>query len=157
MKSVNEWLSAYGRDHKHPVNIKIHKVCVPLILFSVLSLLWAIPTPEDFNSLGSFPLNFSTLFVFGCLLFYFALDKIFFSIMSVVALVCLTIIYFWAQQDHFLAANLAIFVLAWIGQFVGHKIEGQKPSFLEDLKFLLIGPLWVLKDLRHSLKSAVEI
>ena len=37
-----------------------------------------------------------------------------------------------------------IFVLAWIGQFIGHKIEGKKPSFLEDVKFLLIGPIWLL-------------
>jgi len=39
---------------------------------------------------------------------------------------------------------LAIFVLSWIGQFIGHKIEGKKPLFLDDLKFLLIGPIWLL-------------
>ena len=37
-----------------------------------------------------------------------------------------------------------IFIVAWIGQFVGHKIEGKKPSFFEDLQFLLIGPAWLL-------------
>ena len=40
-----------------------------------------------------------------------------------------------------------IFVVAWIGQFIGHKIEGKKPSFFEDLQFLLIGPMWLLADL----------
>jgi len=40
--------------------------------------------------------------------------------------------------------SLGIFVIAWIGQFIGHKIEGKKPSFLEDLQFLLIGPAWLL-------------
>jgi uncharacterized membrane protein YGL010W len=39
---------------------------------------------------------------------------------------------------------LVIFVIAWIGQFIGHNIEGKKPSFLTDLKFLLIGPIWLL-------------
>jgi uncharacterized membrane protein YGL010W len=39
---------------------------------------------------------------------------------------------------------ILIFVLAWIGQFVGHKIEGKRPSFFEDLQFLLIGPAWLL-------------
>ena len=34
-------------------------------------------------------------------------------------------------------------MIAWIGQFIGHKIEGAKPSFFEDLQFLLIGPAWV--------------
>ena len=42
------------------------------------------------------------------------------------------------------AVCLIIFVLAWIGQFWGHKVEGKKPSFLKDLQFLLIGPLWLL-------------
>lgn len=153
MKTIDEWLKAYGRDHKNPTNVKIHKICVPLILLSILGILWSIPTPELFDLAKPFPLNFSTLFVLGCLVFYFSLDKIFFLIMSVVAVLCFTLIYFWSQQDHFLTLNIAIFVLAWIGQFVGHKIEGQKPSFFEDVQFLLIGPLWVIKDLRSLLNS----
>ena len=40
--------------------------------------------------------------------------------------------------------SLIIFIVAWIGQFIGHKIDGKKPSFLEDIQFLLIGPLWLL-------------
>ena len=39
---------------------------------------------------------------------------------------------------------VAVFTLSWIGQFYGHKIEGKKPSFLKDLQFLLIGPIWLL-------------
>ena len=39
---------------------------------------------------------------------------------------------------------IAVFVVAWIAQFVGHKIEGRKPSFLTDLTYLLIGPAWVV-------------
>jgi uncharacterized membrane protein YGL010W len=42
------------------------------------------------------------------------------------------------------AVSLIIFTGAWIGQFVGHKIEGKKPSFFKDLQFLLIGPAWLL-------------
>ena len=151
MRSAHEWLSAYSRDHKNPTNVKIHKVCVPLILFSVLSLLWTIPTPLFFDSFKPFPLNFATLFALGCLIFYFFLDKLFFTIMFLVAIFFLTIIYFWSKQDHFLLANIFIFIISWIGQFIGHKIEGQKPSFFEDLQFLLIGPLWVVKDIRSTL------
>ena len=46
---------------------------------------------------------------------------------------------------------MAIFVLAWIGQFIGHKIEGEKPSFFEDLQFLLIGPDWLLGAIYQKL------
>jgi uncharacterized membrane protein YGL010W len=38
----------------------------------------------------------------------------------------------------------AIFVVAWIGQFIGHAIEGAKPSFFKDMQFLMIGPLWLM-------------
>ena len=42
------------------------------------------------------------------------------------------------------ALAIGVFVAAWIAQFVGHKIEGKKPSFFTDLVYLLIGPIWVL-------------
>ncbi|HVO90499.1 MAG TPA: Mpo1-like protein [Casimicrobiaceae bacterium] len=48
-------------------------------------------------------------------------------------------------------AAAIVFVGAWVGQFIGHAIEGRKPSFSEDLKFLLIGPLWLLADLYRRL------
>jgi uncharacterized membrane protein YGL010W len=48
--------------------------------------------------------------------------------------------------------SLAVFVVAWIGQFIGHKIEGKKPSFFDDVRFLLIGPLFVLSFLYRRLK-----
>jgi uncharacterized membrane protein YGL010W len=44
-------------------------------------------------------------------------------------------------------AALGVFVAAWLGQFYGHKLEGAKPSFFDDLKFLLIGPAWILDDI----------
>jgi len=148
MKTIEDWLKAYGRDHQNPTNVMIHKICVPLILFSILGILWSIPTPSFFKALEPFPLNFSTLFVLGCLVFYFLLDKAYFFIMSLVAVLCFSIISIWSTQDHFLMTNVIIFIVAWVGQFIGHKIEGQKPSFFEDVQFLLIGPLWVLKGIR---------
>ena len=49
----------------------------------------------------------------------------------------------------YLAAG--VFVVAWIAQFVGHRLEGRKPSFLTDLTYLLIGPAWVLAKLYRKL------
>jgi uncharacterized membrane protein YGL010W len=46
-----------------------------------------------------------------------------------------------------LPISAAIFVVAWIFQFVGHKIEGKKPSFFEDIQYLWVGPLFVLSRL----------
>ena len=47
--------------------------------------------------------------------------------------------------------SLMIFIVAWIGQFIGHKIEGKKPSFFQDLQFLLIGPAWLLSFIYDKL------
>ncbi len=55
--------------------------------------------------------------------------------------------YYLGQFLPLLTTSLAIFVIAWIGQFYGHKVEGKKPSFLKDLQFLLIGPAWVFEKL----------
>ena len=40
---------------------------------------------------------------------------------------------------------LALFVIGWIFQFVGHAIEGNQPAFLKNPVYLLIGPLWLLR------------
>ena len=46
---------------------------------------------------------------------------------------------------------LVLFVIAWVGQFIGHNHEGKKPSFLKDLQFLMIGPAWTMSHLFKAL------
>jgi uncharacterized membrane protein YGL010W len=53
-----------------------------------------------------------------------------------------------------LIVSIAVFVAAWIGQFIGHIVEGRKPAFLEDVRSLLIGPVWLLADLYRRLGIA---
>ena len=37
---------------------------------------------------------------------------------------------------------VALFVLGWIFQFVGHAVEGKPPEFFHDWRFLLVGLRW---------------
>jgi uncharacterized membrane protein YGL010W len=37
---------------------------------------------------------------------------------------------------------LAIFILGWIFQFIGHAFEGKPPEFLHDWRFLFVGVRW---------------
>ena len=143
MRTFNQWMDEYGVSHTNPTNQLIHKICVPLIMLSVIGLIWCIPTPASF-SLSPY-LNWATLFVSGCLIFYLTLN-----IMMFLGMIVLTSIMIWVCQQFaamgiLLPASIVIFLLSWIAQFYGHKIEGKKPSFLKDLVFLLIGPLWVLR------------
>lgn len=145
MRTYKDWMDEYGESHKNPTNQLVHKICVPLIMLSILGVLWRIPTPEYFSFSPFF--NWASIFCGLCLCFYLSLNFKMFLAMLVQTSLMLFICYQIDQMGILLPVSLGIFVLAWIGQFWGHKIEGKKPSFLKDLIFLLIGPLWVTRFL----------
>ena len=144
MKTYQEWMDAYGESHQHPVNIEIHKIAVPAIMVSLLGMLW------EWKIIAHYPIlcNGAVLLSATACIFYVTLSFKILLQMLVVTLPVLVVIGFSYQYLDFLVfwICLSLFVVSWIMQFVGHKIEGKKPSFFEDLLFLLIGPLWVLKE-----------
>jgi len=147
VKGLDTWLSEYGESHQNSVNKNIHRLCVPLIMMSLLGLMGEIPTP---NLLGEYALNFSHVFVVLAMLFYISLSLSFSALMVGIAAPMLFVIALIDQKmttQEVLIIWGAVFVLSWIGQFIGHKIEGKKPSFFQDLAFLLIGPLWIVAPL----------
>ncbi|MEB3754000.1 DUF962 domain-containing protein [Acinetobacter sp. MD2(2019)] len=129
MKSIHEWLDEYNQSHQNPQNKKIHWICVPTILFSIMGLLF------HFNAL------LTTLLLILSLIFYARLDVVLAIAMAILMLLMTWLIHILPVDTGF---YLALFITAWIGQFYGHKIEGKKPSFFKDLQFLLIGPLWCM-------------
>lgn len=141
MRTLNDWLQAYGETHQNKTNRAIHLICVPAILFSVVGMLWCIP--KGFLSQVNY-INWAHIVMIPALIFYARLGKKAFALMlltfAVVASMLVTLENFGAPL---LALNIIIFIVAWIGQFYGHHVEGKKPSFFQDLQFLLIGPLWV--------------
>lgn len=150
MKTAKEYFDEYAISHQNKTNQTIHYICVPLIFFSVIGLLMSIPTPFLENTFGMYnPLleNWAvvvTLFISG---FYLRLGFWYFSKMLFVILLCIIGNFWLSNNVNLFYISISIFILAWIGQFYGHKIEGAKPSFLKDLEFLLIGPLWVIEKL----------
>lgn len=149
MRTFNEWMSEYGVSHRNPTNQLIHKICVPPIMLTVIGFLKLIPTPEAFASMAY--LNWATLFVTGCLIFYLTLNLSMFVGMLILTGIMYTIVLQLEAMAILLPFCIIVFVVSWVGQFYGHKIEGKKPSFLQDLAFLLIGPLWVLRFLYKKL------
>lgn len=146
MTKLQNWLEKYKVCHKNPTNILIHKFCVPAILWSLLALLSLVTFPQ-FQ--GGFLHLASCLSVAG-LIFYATLGLKPFAVMFILCALCLSSSYYWVNtwgQANLLIVSSSVFVLAWILQFIGHKIEGAKPAFFDDLFFLLIGPLWVFKRL----------
>ena len=150
MKPIQNWLDEYAESHQHPVNIKIHWICVPLIMLSIIGLLASIQI--NINVLSAYPkYNHAGMILvsFGCIYYYF-LSKSLLLGMIPVSIIMLMIISWLSTFSYPLwLTSLIIFVISWAGQFYGHKIEGKKPSFFKDIQFLMIGPLWLLSKLYH--------
>jgi len=143
MRTVGEWLDEYGLSHRNALNERLHFICVPAIVLSVIGLLSALPTPGAWSAHPW--LNWATLATLGALTYYLALSwplaagagVVFVLMFAVVRALATLAVPLWAS-------SLAIFVIAWIGQFIGHHAEGRRPSFFQDVQFLLIGPIWLL-------------
>jgi len=145
-KTMQWYLDKYGESHQNDTNKLIHWICVPSIMFSLLGLIFAIPFPFAEKGLLT---NWAAVFLALALLYYLRLSVPMFLGFIVIILLMLAgnnaIFEAVGRSNGQLAlVSLLIFVVAWIGQFIGHKIEGKKPSFLEDVQFLLIGPAWLL-------------
>ena len=137
-RQVHTLLAKYAENHLNPTNELIHFICVPAIVLSIIGLVWAI---HPLLALATVLLS---------LIYYCTL-----SVPLAFGMVLMSCLMLWLlsmlPQGQVLQFSLAIFVVAWIGQFIGHKIEGKKPSFFEDVRFLLIGPLFVLGFLYRRL------
>lgn len=141
VRAIDSLLSKYGESHVNHANELIHIVCVPVIVFSLLGLVWSVH-----------PIAAGLVTVMS-LAYYVQLSKGFAIGMLIMSLLMLTLLAAMPPKV-VLPVSVALFVLAWIGQFIGHEIEGKKPSFLDDLRFLLIGPLFVLSFLYRRLNLA---
>lgn len=143
MKTIRDWLKEYRVSHQNKTNKLIHYLCVPAIFLSALGMVWTLPVPFDADYIW---LNWATLISVVVAAFYFRLSISVGIGMTLFIILCLTFIRWWTQNIEMgiLTFSIGIFVIAWILQFVGHEIEGKKPSFFKDIQFLLIGPAWIL-------------
>lgn len=141
MRTIDSLLAQYRESHRNPTNELIHFVCVPVIVFSLLGLLWSIHPVVALAVSGA------------AMWYYFKLSPPFAVGMLAMTVLMLALLSVMPRYT-VLPVSIAIFVVAWIGQFIGHQIEGKKPSFFDDLRFLLIGPLFVLSFLYRRLRVA---
>jgi len=155
MKSIQNWFDEYAVSHQNATNKTIHYICVPLIFFSIVALLASIPTGTIFASAPASLqeyLHFGSLLILIGLIFYLRLSLPIFIGIALFSFLCLQgIVYLKMASLPLWSSSLIIFVLAWLGQFIGHHVEGKKPSFLKDLQFLLIGPAWILGFIYRSI------
>ncbi|MEP6997761.1 MAG: Mpo1-like protein [Betaproteobacteria bacterium] len=137
MRRVDRLFERYAQFHRDPVNKAMHWVCVPLIVWSVLGMLWAASPIAACAAIAAatwFYLRLSVPLAFGML--------------AILATMVWTVT---LLGDRVLLVSLITFAVAWIGQFIGHGIEGKKPAFVDDLRSFLVAPAWLLGDLYRRL------
>ena len=132
-RKVDILLAHYSESHQNPRNELIHFIAIPLIMLSLVGMLFALHPYVAYA------------FMAASMVYYARLSMVFLVSMAVLSAVAIALVF--VMGSHVLAISVAIFVGAWIMQFIGHKMEGKKPSFFEDIQYLWVGPLFVLSKL----------
>jgi len=130
-RKLDRLLAHYGESHRHPTNELIHVIAIPAIMLSIVGMLFALHPWAAY------------VFVGASLVYYALLQSpVLLAIMA--AWTVLLIGLATAMGGRAFVISLTIFVVGWIFQFIGHKLEGRKPSFFEDIQYLWVGPLFVV-------------
>ncbi|MDC1050760.1 DUF962 domain-containing protein [Candidatus Marinimicrobia bacterium] len=152
-KTINMWLDEYAESHQNKINKSIHWICVPLITFTLLGLLSLIKF-----DLKGYNVDFAVILIIVSMIFYIRLSKslaVGMLIFSTLSLFILTNLKIAIPNSNLINLYVLVFIISWIGQFIGHKIEGKKPSFIKDIQFLLIGPIWLLSFIYKKLNIPI--
>lgn len=157
VRKIDVLFDKYEEYHQNSTNNFIHYICVPLIIFSIIGLVTAIPFPH-ITFLGKYNMFinwFSFLLAFS-IYFYLRLSPL----LSYFMLFAVAIMYFFIVQLEYIEqaggpalwqTSLVILVISAIGQFIGHKMEVKKSSFLNEMSSLFVGPLWLMHLLLKKL------
>ncbi len=152
-------LSSYREYHRDQRNVLTHVVGIPLIVLSITTLL-ARPTFE----LGGVMLRPAMIAAVLAAGFYVRLELWTGVLMALLLTLFTGLGQMIANTSDtlWLGAGIGLFVVGWIFQLVGHKFEGRKPAFVDDLRSFLVGPLFVVVEglfalgLLGSLKREIE-
>ncbi len=132
-RRVDQLLAHYEASHRDPKNEVIHFIAIPLIMLSLVGMMFAVHP------------YIAYAFIAASMVYYLRLSLVFLVTMLVWSALSVAVLF--AMGSRVLELSVAIFVGAWILQFIGHKLEGKKPSFFEDIQYLWVGPLFVLSKL----------
>ena len=131
MSVLTRLLESYEKNHQNPVNEVIHVIAIPLIMFSILGVTAAFDIFLEYILVG---------IVF---FYYLKLSKTAALLMLVWLLIYLGLVAL--LKPYIIQISISLFIFGWVLQFLGHFVEGKRPSFFEDLRYFLIGPLFVVQ------------
>lgn len=148
-RRIDRLLALYERDHLHPTNRLLHFIAVPLIYLCVVALLAEIPVPQVLESI---PGGWNTIAAIPVSIYYLRRSVTAWVIMVLFTALCVGVINLMRHLEvPVWSVALGLLLALSIVQYIGHRIEGKRPSFFADVQFLLIGPVWVFQKLLQPL------
>ncbi len=149
MRKIDVLFNLYQKNHQSIVNNRVNRICIPLIYFSLISLLSSIPFPY-LSFLGKYNtyINWFSLFLAISIYYYYKLSPV----ISYMVLLCTGILYVLViQLEHLEKAGgpkmwlvgIVLLIIGLLCQLIGYRYEGKFPSFIDTLKLLIIGPAWL--------------
>ncbi|MCU1231014.1 MAG: rane protein [Acidobacteria bacterium] len=142
MRDITEYFADYASYHRTKGNKWFHRLGIPLIVLTLIGMLTRVPIVRGFDA--------AMLLIVVAELVYFALEW-----RLAIAMLLVSTAFWFLGGAMPLSLNVALFVLGWIFQFVGHSVyEKRQPAFLKNVTHLLVGPLWILNDVVPVVKSA---
>lgn len=128
-RRIDVLVGQYAESHRHPTNVLVHWFCVPIIVWCSLALLFVL------HPWACYAASLAALVYYARLSWTMATLMALFTVVSISSFFVMPYLGWVA---------VSAFVVAWVAQFIGHEVEGKKPSFFQDLQFLLVGPLFLL-------------
>jgi uncharacterized membrane protein YGL010W len=150
VKSLVDRLASYAEYHRDKRNIATHFVGIPMIL---------VGTQATLARIGIGPLNAAVAATGLATRYYRALDPTYGAAMgAVLGATCgLGTAIAALPLPAWAGAAAGLFVGGWALQFLGHYFEGKKPAFLDDIRGLLDGPLFLIAETAFALGLSTEL
>jgi uncharacterized membrane protein YGL010W len=159
MRTLQQYIDEYAISHRNGINQALHMICVPAIFWATIGFGFLVPLGRwvpGVTPAHAVWINLATVAAIPMLVFYFRLGWssliVGLAWLALALALCAAV---QASRVSLLWSSTAVFVVAWVGQLIGHQLEGAKPSFFKDLLFLLIGPLFVQSKFNRWVRSAV--
>lgn len=153
MRKIDLLFAEYAESHRNSTNKLIHWICVPLIFWTILGFISLIPSKSiGFIYIGE--ISYISLIAMALVTFFYMRLSFLIGLIMIFVMTLMESFAYGINvrcKENSWMVYLGVFIITWILQFVGHKIEGKKPSFLKDIQFLLVGPIWLLSFILKKL------
>jgi uncharacterized membrane protein YGL010W len=146
MQTIDVLFDDYASYHQTAGNKAFHRLGIPMIMLSLIGML----TQVKLGILGGVNYDLAMILIAAASAYYFVVEW-----RLAIPMIAVSVLFYFIGAAIPFWINVALFVLGWIFQFIGHKVyEHKNPAFFRNFQHLLVGPLWILNDVVPVVKKS---